>query len=139
MKYFIDSNIFLRILIGDEKNQLTECISFLTLVKENKIDAYTSSLVLAEIVWTLTSYYQFPKEKVVRVVRSILNLRGIKIIDNYDHLWATDKYKKTSAKFIDCLIASISEVKSRNMTVVSYDKDFDKLPILRKEPKQIKG
>ena len=40
-------------------------------------------------------------------------------------------------KFIDALIASHKSIQEEAAVIVSYDKDFDKLGILRKEPKDI--
>lgn len=137
MKYFIDANIFLRVLTGDQKKQFNECRAFLQKVKENKIEAYTSNIILAEIVWTLGSYYSFSKDKITQAVKSILNLSGLKFIDSYDSLKALEFYVKYSIKYIDALIVSDGEILEKNVTVVTYDKDFAKLPILSKEPKEV--
>lgn len=134
MEYFIDSNIFLRTLIREDAKSFKECLAFLTKVKENKIKAYTSSLVLAEIVWTLISYYEFEKNKVVRAIESITNLRGLKLKDESDPRYAINLYTKHAVKFIDCLIASDKKVQKRKAVIISYDKDFDKLKVLRQEP-----
>lgn len=137
MEYFIDANIFLRVAAKESQKSFVECYRLLETVRLNKIKAVTSSVVLAEIVWTLRSYYKFPKEKINQIMKAILNLRGLKIVDNYDSYWATTKFEKTNAKYIDCLIASIEKNRHKKWTIVSYDEDFDKLEVLRKEPKQI--
>ena len=80
MTYFVDSNIFLRVLIKDNKKQYQESFTFLEAVKQNKLIAITNTPVLAEIVWTLLSFYKFPKEKVISGVKSIVQLNGLKII-----------------------------------------------------------
>ncbi|MBI4004862.1 PIN domain-containing protein [Candidatus Roizmanbacteria bacterium] len=134
MQYFIDANIFLRVLVKDNEKQFSACVRFLKTLKKNKFDAYTGSITLAEIAWTLGSYYSFSKQQVIEGIDSILNLRGLKIIDDYNHKLALDLYQKYSVKYIDSLIASIGPVYTKKMIVVSYDKDFDKLPVVRKEP-----
>lgn len=138
MKYFIDTNIFLRTLIGDVKDQRLDCIKLLKAVKQNKIEAYTNTVVLTEIVWTLSSYYGFSKRKIIKGVRSILNLRGLKLIDDYNHLQTLKLYESPKVKYIDALIASNYDIQNHQMTIVSYDKDFDKLPVLKKEPNEVK-
>lgn len=134
MQYFVDTNIFLRTLIKEDEVQFNKCRIFLQQIKENKIEAYTNTLVLAEVVWTLTSYYQFSKSSVIQALRSIINLRGLKIVDNYDYLTALGLFEKYSVKYIDTLIASNSQVHSKQATIVTYDQDFKKLPVLYKEP-----
>jgi len=137
MQYCIDSNIFLRVLARDNEKQFYSCSKFLKLVKQNKVEAYTLTVLLTEVVWTLNSYYKFEKEETLRALRSILNLGGLKIYDRYDHLKASGLYDKYPIKFIDALIASDSQILEKKVTVVSYDKDFDKLPVIRKEPNDI--
>lgn len=134
MQYFVDTNIFLRTLIKEDEVQFNKCRILLQQIKENKIKAYTNTLVLAEVVWTLTSYYQFSKSSVIQALRSIINLRGLKVVDNYDYLTALELFEKYSVKYIDTLIASDKQVYSKKATIVTYDQDFKKLPVLYKEP-----
>ena len=93
-KYFIDTNIFLRVLIKEDKKTFRSCYQFLQAVKTNKVKASTASIVIAETAWTLRSYYKFPKTKVVQAIRGILSLRGLRIIDSYDSLWAIEKFSR---------------------------------------------
>ncbi|OGG00592.1 hypothetical protein A3D78_02325 [Candidatus Gottesmanbacteria bacterium RIFCSPHIGHO2_02_FULL_39_14] len=137
MIYFIDSNVFLRLLIIDNKKQYNDCFSFIEAIKQNKFDAITNTLVLAEIVWTLLSFYKIPKEKVIEGIKGIVQLRGLKIIDSYNQLLALKLYEIYSIKYIDSLIASSEGISNKKICIVSYDTDFDKLRLLRKEPGQV--
>ena len=136
-EYFVDTNVFLRVLVRDEEKSYRECINFLQKVKEGRLKAYTSSLVLAETHWTLASFYQFSKEKIIEALWSIISLRKLKIVDEHNLLAALNFYETNTVKFIDALTASQSLVLKKGAVVVSYDKDFDKLDIPRKEPGEI--
>lgn len=135
--YFLDSNIFLRFLIGDNQKMLSECLSLIKDIKEGRMNAFTSNLVLSEVVWTLGSFYKFPRSKVINAVKGIVGTPGLKICDGYMILAALEIYENSSVKFIDSLVASIHEIYNRKWVVVSYDKDFDKLGVIRKEPSRI--
>ena len=135
MIYFIDTNIFLRVLIKEEKFE--ECYQFLDLVRQNKIKAITSSPVMAEIDWVLEGFYKFEKMEVIKGLKSILKLKGLRIIDKMDVSLAIEFYKNYNIKFIDALIASNPKIFKKEITIISYDKDFDKINVLRKEPKEI--
>lgn len=137
MKYFIDTNIFLRILELDDKKAFSECSKFLKLVNNSEIVAYTSNFVLAEIAWVLESFYKESKLKIIKSVDGILKLNGLKISDEVNALVALDLFANKSVKYIDALIASNPEIQSKKMTVISYDKDFDKLGVKRLEPKDL--
>lgn len=137
MVYFVDSNIFIRVLVKETDKIFKECYRFLDLVRQSKIKAFTSSLVLAEIDWVLEGFYGFKKENVIEGLKSILKLRGLKIVDKINASLAIELYEKHNIKFIDALIASNPKIFKKKVTMVSYDKDFDKINVLRKEPKEV--
>jgi predicted nucleic-acid-binding protein len=131
-KYVVDSNIFLRTLIKEDEKSFADCTHFLNLVKRNKLVAIVPGIVLSEIVWVLKSFYKFPKRDVIRALKSIRKLSGLKLVDSYNYDGALALYEGAKAKYVDCLIATV--VANKNYVVVSYDKDFDKLQIERQEP-----
>ncbi len=137
MKYFIDTNIFLRTLIKEDEKSFKDCYRFLEAVRLNKVKGITSHLVLAEIAWTLSSYYQFEREDIAKALESVGNLRGLKIVDGYQIMPALSFYSAKSVKFIDAMIASIKQISAKKWTIISYDQDFDKLGLIRCEPNQV--
>lgn len=137
MNCFIDTNIFLRVLVKDEEEQFNHCVEFLELVRKRKVKAFTSTLVLTEIAWTLLSFYEFPKSKVLQALDATLNLKNLKMVDDFDLQRALDLYRENKVKFVDSLLASLPEVEQGKMVMVSFDKDFDKLGVKRKEPQEI--
>jgi len=137
-KYFIDTNVFIRIFIKDDEKIFNDCLEFLNLVRENKILAYTHTLVLSEINWVLRSCYQQDKSKRLIIMESVVKLKNLKISNDSNFLLALELYKKHKAKFIDCLLASSDLLSEEQLIIVSYDKDFDKLGVQRIEPGEIK-
>jgi predicted nucleic acid-binding protein len=133
---FIDTNIFLRALVGDQVKQAKECVEFLQKVADGKVQAVTSSLVLAEVAWTLKSYYRLEKIQIVPALEAIQSLASLKIVDEHRPTRGTDLYANHSVKFIDALIASNPRIESGKMAIVSYDKDFDRLGCKRIEPSE---
>lgn len=136
-KVFIDTNIFLRTLIEEDKESFKDCFQLLQNIKINKLQGVTSSVVLSEIAWTLLSYYKFSKPEVVKALRGIINLRGLSIVDKFQHEVALSLYEKKGIKFIDALIASNPDILNKKWVIISYDHDFDKIDVKRIEPSQI--
>ena len=136
-RYFVDTNVFIDIVMKRDEKRFRQCSRFFQKVKLNKIKAATGNVVLAELIWTLKSFYGIGKEEIVRRIKSIIKLRGIKLVDNYDPLRAIDLYQSKSIKYIDALIASIRPIQEKKWTVVSFDKDFDRIAVNRKEPREI--
>lgn len=136
-KCFLDSNVFLRPIIKDNSRKVEECEFLFGEIKQDAIKGFTSNLVLAEIAWVCKSFYKLDKGIIAEALKRILSSTNIKIINNFNTYLAIEIYKKHNVKFIDALIASNPQIQNKEMIVVSYDKDFDKLDIIRKEPKQI--
>lgn len=135
--YFIDTNVFLRTLINDNESSFNECVSFLELVKNGQIKAQTSCLVLSEVSWTLSSFYNAGKDKVVESLYSIVNLKNLKFAEKFNSNFGVQIYEQNNIKLTDAFIASHPKIQSKEMVIVSYDKDFDKLGVVRKDPGEI--
>jgi len=136
-KYFLDSNIFLRPIVKDDLEKVRDCERLLEKIEKGEIRVFTSNLVLTEIAWMGSSFYKIKKEDLIRVIKGILDFKNLKIIDNFDSRLAIELYEQKSVKFIDALIASNPLIFNKKAKVVSYDKDFDKLKIIRLKPKEI--
>ena len=133
-RYFLDTNIFLRIVVKDDKKKAEDCAKLLEMARAGKIHVVTSHLVLAEFVWTCLSLYRLKKLEVVKLVSGIASIPHLSVIDVYDTLRALALYEKYSVKFIDALIASHSFFQEHGCSIISYDTDFDILGLTRLEP-----
>lgn len=136
MKYFLDTNIFLRFLINDDKKAHEACSTLFVLIEEKKLKVVTSSLVFAEIVWVLQSFYKFPKAEVHTALKAFTAL-GMSYEEKTNIPVAVDLHASHSVKFVDAMLASHPSLQNGKMTILSYDKDFDKLGVKRVEPQDI--
>lgn len=130
MRTFLDTNILLRYF-----EEMEVLVDFMKKVSSKKDTFFIPSLVLNEISWTLQRFYRVPKSKVIIFMESILAVDNFKVIYKYDFANALHLYKTVNIKLNDCLIWSFME---KDDQIVSFDKDFDKLPrIKRVEPKDL--
>lgn len=137
MTYFIDTNIFLRTLVKEDETSFQECLQFLTKVKQGQMKAVTNSLVLAEVAWTLRSYYRLSRPEIAQALESILSLRNLKFRGQQDYWQAVQLYRNGATKYIDCTIAAIPELRQHEWEIVSYDRELDGFELIRKEPIQV--
>jgi len=135
--YFLDTNIFLRVLIREEQQTHSDCLSLLKAVKDGKIHAVTSDLVLAEVAWTLNSYYRFPRERTVQALESIVQLRNLEFSSFPDRFLTLQLYRSHPVKYIDAAIAALPQLQAQTWELVSYDQDFDRLSVQRREPAEV--
>lgn len=136
-KFFLDTNIFLRIVAKDDAVKLLECEKLIEKIKSGSILAITSSLVLAEVVWTCQKGFRLTKSEAFEIAKSIMSIKNLKFQEKQQISLAMDLFEKQNVKFVDCLIASHPEIATGKMAVISYDKDFDILGLERVEPAQL--
>ncbi|MDO9128751.1 MAG: PIN domain-containing protein, partial [Anaerolineales bacterium] len=73
---------------------------------KGEVALVTTSLVIAEIVWTLESYYHVPKRDVQAKVLAILNTAGLKVTDADLVMQAIGGYAEKNVDFIDAYNAA---------------------------------
>lgn len=134
MEYLLDTNIFLRVLVKEDERSFGECYRLLDAVHQKKVHAMTMSVVFAELFWVLSSFYKFERGKVLDALEYTANLRGLQVSDRGAIGYAITIARGANVKFIDTIIASHPLVRSGAATIVSYDKEFDRLDVPRMEP-----
>ncbi|MGB2895290.1 MAG: PIN domain-containing protein [Anaerolineales bacterium] len=78
-RHFVDTNIFLRFLTNDSPDQAQVVDQLLVRAELGELQLHTSVLTMAEIVWTLESYYNLKREDVRDQVVAILNTPGLQV------------------------------------------------------------
>jgi predicted nucleic-acid-binding protein len=135
--YFVDTNIFLRPIVKDDPLKVAACENIIDLISKGAIEAFTSHLVLAELVWTSQKSYHIEKGEISKVLQGIASIKNLKIKEEFNVMAAIRHYTRRGVKFIDALIASDSSIQSGGVQIISYDRDFDKLKIPRIEPREL--
>ena len=138
MVYFLDTNIFTRISVKDSSEMALECEQLIENIRRGKIAAITSNFVIIEFGWLLKSYYKKDRAETAEFMAGVYKLNGLKVIDELDLPKAINLFKNNNVDLTDALIASIPQIASKTWTVVSYDEDFKKLPVLWKKPGGVK-
>lgn len=103
---FADTNLFLRYLTNDAPAQADLVESLLQRAAKGKVNLVTTSMVIAEIVWTLESYYELDKKEIQTMVLGILNTDGLDVIDSDLVLQAIVPYADKNVDFIDAFNAA---------------------------------
>jgi len=103
---FADTNLFLRYLTNDVPAQADLVESLLHRAAKGKVNLVTTSMVIAEIVWTLESYYELDKKEIQAMILGILNTDGLEVIDSDLILQAIVHYTDKNVDFIDAFNAA---------------------------------
>ena len=100
-KIFVDTNLFLRYLTNDVPEQADAVEHILKKAQSEDISLTTNSLVMAEIVWTLESFYELSREEIQQKILAILNTPGLEVCDSSLVLQAILWYVEKNIDFID--------------------------------------
>jgi len=129
---FVDTNVFLRLLTRDDPAKFEGCRRLFEQAVAGTIALRTSELVIAEIVWTLLSYYNLPKPVVIEKVGQILNTPNLAVTNQEVLIEALVLWSRHNCDFIDAYNAAL--MRCDGLTeLVSYDADFDLFPSVRRQ------
>jgi predicted nucleic-acid-binding protein len=134
IKIVLDTNIFIRIFVGDIEEQMVECVRLLELLEEEgkKVKVYIPQTVVLEIGWVLGGkYYKFSRQKIAKALTS-LNSDDIISADKLDFNKGIELFEKYKVKLGDAMIAASDVVQKEKAIIVSYDRDFDKIKGVKK-------
>ena len=131
---FVDTNVFLRYLTKDDLSKYERCREMFKKALEGEIAISTSGMVIAELIWTLLSYYKLPKAEVIEKVSVIVCTESLFIPDKDVLADALVLYARKNIDFIDAYHAVFMKYHGLR-EIYSYDEDFDALEeIQRREP-----
>lgn len=120
-KTYIDANIFLRYFLEDIPGKAQEAQDLFNDAVNGKYTLITSHLVIAEVIWTLESFYEKPKQKIAAIIESIINTPNLYIEDSVIIKNALEDYTRKNVDFIDAYSASYMRLNK-----ITKVKTFDK-------------
>lgn len=99
---FVDTNYFLRFLLNDISEQHRQVKDLFISGSEKKVNLITSTIVIFEIYWVLSSYYEKEKAEIVEVLEKILKLTFITLKERELLLNSLKLFEKTNLDLEDC-------------------------------------
>jgi predicted nucleic-acid-binding protein len=105
-RIFIDTNPFIRFLTNDIPEQAEAVENLLQRAAGGECALVTNSMVVAEIVWTLASFYHLPKTEIKDKVLAIVNTPGLEIPEDDLVIQAITWYTEKNVDFADAFNAA---------------------------------
>lgn len=132
--YLIDTNIFLEVMLSQARSN--ECKIFLDSIKNGKVKACITDFSIYSIMLIMSSLSKVNELK--NFLSSLSAYKGLTIyhIKLTDMLRVTEVIEKKGLDIDDAIQYSVA-IASRVKAIVSFDKHFDGLEILRVEPVQL--
>jgi predicted nucleic acid-binding protein len=130
----IDANVILRFVTADHPQMSPRCRDLFARVQNGQEVVFLPEAALSDVVWTLSSFYHWPVERISRFVGDLLSLDGVQM-SRKPLVWeALGLFANGGIDFSDALI--VSEMHGADLNeIYSYDRDFDRIEdITRAEP-----
>jgi predicted nucleic-acid-binding protein len=125
----VDTNLIVRHLTQDHPEHSRAADELFRACDDGRLKLIILPVVLAECVFVLESFYQHGREQISAALRTLISSGGVELIDNAVYRDALDRYGKSNAHFIDCVIASYALV--QNLAISTFDEGFQKFGDVR--------
>ena len=131
-RFFVDTNVFIRYLTNDDSRKADRVERLLKRTMEGEMTLVTNLMVIAELVWTLESYYHLSKSDVAEKVSVIINTPNLELPEKQRILKALYLYADKNIDFIDAFNALfVKENGIATITDSGNTNDSNRNPIIK--------
>ena len=132
---FLDTNVIIRYLTGDDEEKAEACFRLFQRASRGEEVLMACEAIVSEVVYVLASPragYGLNHEEIRARLIPVLMLRGLRIPQKQVYIDALNIYASSSSlDFEDAL--AIAHMQQQGIDeIVSYDKDFDSIPGIRR-------
>jgi len=134
MPPFLDANVIIHFLTREDGDKPERSLALLSKVENREETVETSDLVIAEVVWFLSTRQGLRPRRVCDLLVPLLAIDTIRLPDKALLERALNLYGKSGIDFVDAYNAVWMRKRGIDR-IYSYDTDFDKVSgITRIEP-----
>lgn len=121
----LDTNIILRFLRHDQPQHFAHVQNLFQDAEKGTIDCYIDPVVLAEVIWTLASFYKVSRLEITTKLEVLLAQKWMVNDHKQALLFALHQYQETNLDYIDCWLLAVSEEK--HIPLETFDKKLKKI------------
>jgi predicted nucleic acid-binding protein len=126
---WVDANVVLRLLTGQPEAQARAAAALMARADAGELRLRLCPLVVAEVVWVLTSAYDASAERVADVLTSFLASGGLVVEEGMLLVAALAQMAEQRVDFVDACLAA--KARLSRAPVATLDGDFDRLGVER--------
>jgi uncharacterized protein len=117
----MDTNLLIRYLVNDDSRKAHIVDTLLKKAGKGEIHILMPSIVIAELVWVLESFYKMEADEIADLVDSILNTPGLSVSDDSIVRSALKRYRTKGVDLVDAWIATFAQDKGAD-EIHTFDK-----------------
>ncbi len=99
----IDTNVLVRFLAGDDAKQAAQAKALMQRAERTGESLFVPLTVVLELEWVLRSRYEYPKERVLNTLSSLLETRELLFQEEAALEQALYYYRRSQVDFAECL------------------------------------
>lgn len=123
----LDTNVILRFLLADHETLSPRAKAYFQRAATGELDLLIPSVVAAECVFTLKSFYKLTRAEVATALLQLLKLPNVSAVDGEVVKQALSFYAEKNVDFADAYLAALAQEKGQS--VASFDRDLGKLGV----------
>jgi predicted nucleic-acid-binding protein len=117
----IDTNLLVRYLTDDDPQKAKAVDTLLNRASKGELKILIPSVVVAELVWVLESFYKLAAAEITELVESILNTPGVDIQDKWIIKAALKIYRSKEIDLVDAWIIEFAKARGAKK-IYTFDK-----------------
>lgn len=121
----LDTNVILRFLLADHETLSPRANVYFQRAAEDELVLLISSVVVAECVFTLKSFYKLTRAEVTATLMQLLKLPNVSAVEGEVVKQALSFYAEKNVDFADAYLAALAQKKG--LSVASFDRNLVKL------------
>jgi predicted nucleic-acid-binding protein len=130
--WWVDANVLLRFLTGDPPELAGRASGLLEGAERDGVPLRVHSVVVAETVWVLESFYGYSKGEISGALIPLLEHPALRVEGARAVIGALQTMASSNVDFADALLAATA--RSHGEGVASFGNDFRKLDVEWREP-----
>jgi uncharacterized protein len=131
----LDTNVILRHALGDDKSHQQQAQQLFEQAGEGRLRLLVSSLVIAQVVWTLESFYRASREYIAGLLQALLATPGVAALEPRVARRCLEIYAAhKNVEIVDAYLVALAE-ETKTPILATFNKgDFRHFPYLRLIP-----
>lgn len=124
--YAIDANVILRYLLHDVEDQWAKADALMRGMEEGKIQLLCDSVILAEVVWTLKSFYKLDPQIISQALSPLISNESFYVSDKDHYIHVLELYGASTRDWGDACAcaAALEQCEGR---LLSFDKQLSRV------------